>query len=110
MNMRPETTPLPILNYKTTAPDNSVTFSHVHNTWIASWCGNWVAVSADEARSLYDSGYRLLDGLESGTPVPVKAGREVCEEVDSKDSAWYTNWCERDGTLDELMQRARELA
>jgi hypothetical protein len=70
--LNPRTTPLPELNYRGSAPDNSLTFSHVHNTWIASWCGQWVAVDEREARSLQDSGYRLLDDLNSGTPVPVR--------------------------------------
>lgn len=72
MNNKPESTPLPVLNYRCSAPDNALTFSHVHRTWIASWCGNWVAVDDGDARSLYDSGYALLDDLNTGTCVPVK--------------------------------------
>jgi hypothetical protein len=46
-----------------------LTFSHVENTWlmldgdpaIVKW--SWKSITAQDARTLYDAGYRILDAI-----------------------------------------------
>jgi len=34
---------------------------------------------------------------------------QKCDLVDSRDSAWYADWCERDGATEELDVKLNEL-